>query len=318
MGHHPRQESSENGKFVTSRCKNSELWFANNPAVEKAILGYTAKFIQRYEITLYALAIEGSHTHADLKTPLMNLSSFMRDFNSCTANAVKRLTPHYPGGPLFEKRYSDEQLPREMDIEEQFFYTVLQPVQDGLVPRISEYPFYNCFHDAVNGIGRKVYVVNWTDYNAARRYNKKVKIADYTEEFILKYERLPGYESMSQKEYAKMMNEKLERRRTAIVEDRRKRGLGYVGRAKLLQMVCGTPAKNPKRSGPQSHRPRVLSKCDETRAEAKAKYFDKYFSYKKASKLYREGDLSVEFPIGMYPPHRPCSCTLKDPPYLKP
>lgn len=318
MGYHPRQESSLDWKFVTTRCRNSELWFANNLPVEEATLGYAAKFSERYNIKLYALAIEGSHNHLSIKSPDRNVSKFMQDFNSCVARSVGRLTPHYPGGSLFARRYSAEHLPGKDDLEEQFFYTVLQPVQDGLVPRISDYPFYNCFHDAVHGIPRTVTVVNWTAYNAAKRYNNKVKIKDYTESYTLKYERLPGYESMSQRDYARMMNAKLEQRRMAIVKDRLERGLGFLGRERLLEIVSGTPAKNPKRSGPRDHRPRVLSICPDRRAEAKARYFDNYFAYKYASERYRKGDLSVQFPIGMYPPSLPCVLAYKDPPFARP
>ena len=50
---------------------------------------------------------------------------------------------------------------QRLDIEEQFFYTVLQPVQDGLVPNINEYPGYNCFEDAIQGKERVFKVINW-------------------------------------------------------------------------------------------------------------------------------------------------------------
>jgi hypothetical protein len=41
------------------------------------------------------------------------------------------------------------------DIEHYFFYIVLQPVNDGLVDDIREYPGYNCFEDAVTGTTRQ-------------------------------------------------------------------------------------------------------------------------------------------------------------------
>ena len=307
MSYHPRIESRTIASFLTTRCRNSELWFANNLPVEQATLGYTAKFAERYGVKLYALALEGSHYQAPAHFPNGNRADFMRDLNSNIARAVARLTPNYPGGNLFGRRFSNEFVPGEEDIENYFFYTVLQPVQDGLVEKISEYPFYNCFSDAVNGIERKVEVVRWSDYYLKKRYDKSVSVRDFTDTFILKYERLPGYDHLTQKEYSNLMHQKLEERRAEIVKKRISEGKGFLGREALLKIVPGTTAKSPKRSTRESHRPRVLSVDPIRRAICKAWYFGKYFAYKYASKLYRSGHLTTVFPEGMYPPFRQCS-----------
>lgn len=304
MGYHPRIESESYASFLTTRCVQSRLWFVNNPLLEEAILGYLAKFAARYAVILYAFSIEGNHTHGPAHFPQMNRGDFMRDLNSCIARAVPRYTPEHGGGRLWERRYSGEFLPGDEDIENQFFYTVLQPVQDGLVEKISLYPGYNCFHDAIYGITRKFKVMNWADYNAAVRRGKKVYMKDYVVTVELKYARLPGYEHLTQKDYAKMMLEKLEERRVAIVEKRRAAGLGFVGCEKLLQTKPGSLPRSTKRSTMNSHRPRVLSVCPIRRAECKAWYFDIYFRYKEASYEYRHGRFDAEFPFGTYPPSR--------------
>lgn len=302
MSYHPRIESAEVASFLTTRSRNSELWFVNNEALERAILGYAAKFTKRYGVELFALAVEGNHIQGPAAFPKANRADFMRDFSACVARAVPRHTPEYPGGKFWGRRYSSEFLPDAEDIEEYFFYTVLQPVQDGLVERLSEYPGYNCFHDAVRGIKRKFKVVNWAAYNAARRYNPAVPVKNFIEAVYLEYKRLPGYEELSQKEYAKLMYEKLEHRRQAIVAKRASRGLGFAGRNRLMQTRRGARPKKTKTSKRLSHRPRVLSICPKRRAEFKAWYFDIYFIYKAASLAYRAGDLSVEFPPGTYRP----------------
>ena len=123
----------------------------NNPQLDQAILGYCAKYAARYGAHIYALAIEGNHVQMCAKFPQGNRASFMRDFNSSVARAIARLTPEFTGGRPFGRRYSVEFVSGSEDIEDRFFYTVLQPVQDGLVPKIREYPGFNCFHDAVWG-----------------------------------------------------------------------------------------------------------------------------------------------------------------------
>ena len=314
MGYHPRIECKRQGSFLTTRCRNSELWFINNPQLEQAILGYCAKYSQGYEAHIYALAIEGNHIQKCAQFPNGNRANFMRDFNSMVARSVARYTPEFPGGRPFGRRYSVEFMPGSEDIEDRFFYTVLQPVQDGLVERIREYPGYNCFHDAVWGVERKFKVVNWTAYNAARRYDPRVSIKDYTEIRKFKYQRLPGYEELPQAQYAKMMGEKLEQRRVEIVRKRYAEGKSFLGRERLLQMIRGSRPVKTKTSTIKSHRPRILSVSNQRRAAGKAWYFHIYYHYKSASKEYREGNLNAVFPEGTYRPYLVSPIPPKPPP----
>ena len=150
MCYHPRIESSEVGWFQTSRSRNSELWFINNKPLEQATLGYLAKYAQRYDVKLYAFAIEGNHVQYPALFSKCNRADFTRDLNSSVARAIPRYCKDYPGGTFWARRYSSEVVPFE-DLEQQFFYTVLQPVQDGLVEKLSEYPGYNCFHAGLVG-----------------------------------------------------------------------------------------------------------------------------------------------------------------------
>ena len=101
MGYHLRIESRDKASFVTTRTKNSELWFANNAKVEELALARLAKYTDKYRVLLYAFALEGSHYHQAAHFPLLNRSDFARDFNSTLASGVDRLTPNYPGGRLW-------------------------------------------------------------------------------------------------------------------------------------------------------------------------------------------------------------------------
>ncbi len=304
MGYHPRIEDPDKVNFLTTRTVQSRLWFVNNQRLESTVLGLAAKFTHRYGVELYALAIEGNHIQGPALFPQGNRASFMRDFNSGVARAVKLETSH-GGGTVWDRRYSNEFLPAPEDVEEYFFYTVLQPVKDGLVDRISDYPGYNCFHDAIRGIERKFKIVRWAEYNTAVRRGRNPHVKDYTDIVILRYSRLPGYEQLSQDAYARLMQEKLEQRRVAIVESRRAQGLTCVGRATLIKTTPGSLPKSTKTSLRNSHRPRILSVCPKRRAEGKAWYFDIYFKYKDASLRYRRREVGVIFPLGTYPPASP-------------
>ena len=153
----------------------------------------------------------------------------MRDRNSVTAKLVQNYNPEHEGGGVFYRRYSAELVPQHQeDIEDRFFYTVLQPVQDGLAIKLADYPFYNCFHDAAWGIKREFKVVDWTKYNKAKRSNRKVSIKQFETKHYLKFARIPGYDNLTQRLYALMLTKKLEERRQIIVAKRLAEGLGFL------------------------------------------------------------------------------------------
>ncbi|MEY4668951.1 MAG: hypothetical protein RL518_1650 [Pseudomonadota bacterium] len=300
MSYHPRIECKDVASFQTTRTRNSELWFVNNSPLEEAILGYAARYATRYEAKIFALAIEGNHIQKVAVFPKANRASFMRDFNSAVARAVPRYQAHYPGGPLWRRRYSAEYLVGDPDIEDRFFYTVLQPVNDGLVDDIRDYPDYNCFEDAITGRARQFRVIKWKEYNDARRWNPAVAIENFTEMCTLKYERLPGYEDLSQEQYVAMMRKKLQLRTAEVLKARN--GKPSLGAAQLKKIRPGALPKKTKTSGPKDHRPRVLSKDHERRSAGEAWYFSIYFKYRERSKRYRSGEVDVEFPQGTYKP----------------
>ena len=318
MSYHPRAEIPNLASFVTTRTRRQRLWFANNEAVEQHTLALLAKCSERYRATLYAFCLQGTHPHLTGRFPLCNRANFMRDLNSGTACAVARLTPNYPGGPLWHRRYSLEHIWDDSDIEAQFFYTVLQPVKDGLVPKLSEYPFYNCFYDAVRGIERKFKLVNWTRYNEAKRYNKDVSIKDFIETYTLTYDRLPGYDHLSQRDYRILMEKKLEIHRVRIIKERVAAGkLHFIGREKLLSMKPGEELipSEPKEVTRNTFRPRVIARGEGRYQLALEWYFDFYHSYKYASKRYRAGDINCKFPPGSYRPMAPPIFHIPQGPY---
>ena len=300
-----RIESPDYACFTTSRCINSALWFVNNNALQQRILGCTAKYQEKYGVRLYALSFEGSHIHHTAHFNEGTRAPFYRDLNARTAEAVRYLCPQFLGGPLFERRYAEQAVPTNEDILDQFFYTVLQPVQDGLCERISDYPGYNCFHDASLGITREFEVVDWARFNAARRSNPQAKKSDYTTVHKLTYERLPGFEHLSKQEYRNMMLQELEKRRAEIVAKHKAAGRTFLTRDELLKVVPGTLAKSPKKSTRHCKRPLVLTRCPLARKNYLDWYFSVYERYKNAVKRYLAGDATAKFPPGTYKPPGP-------------
>jgi len=99
-----------------------------------------------------------------------------------------------------------------------------------------------------------------------------------------------------------MLTKKLEERRQKIVAEILASGKSFAGAETIKQTPPGSKPKNTKTSTRHSYRPRVHSVCPIRRAEGKNFYFTNISSYRYASNKYRNGELDVEFPPGMYKP----------------
>lgn len=308
MGQDLRIEDPQRVDFNTTRTQNCRLWFVNNRELEYQILAGLAKYQKSHNVALYAFTLQGDHHHDIATFKLANRACFMRDLNSHIARVTKRLVPAVGGGKFWGRRYANQRLPRDEDTEEWLFYCALQPVLAGLTEKISEYPGYNSFHDAVCGIKRKFKLTDWTAYHNAKRYNPQVPIKNYQTTFTLEYKRLPGYEHLSQGEYKRLMYERLEARRVEIVKKRYAEGKGFLGKAAVLATKPGDRPHSPKTSGRNSKRPLVLSRCAKTIKHYVSEYFGIRARYKEASFAYlRQGILTTAFPQGTYRPPMLCA-----------
>jgi hypothetical protein len=227
----------------------------------------------------------------------------MRDLNSIIARVANSIIAGRPErGSLWGRRYSEEKLPNQEDIEEYFFYCALQAVHAGLCENPFHYPGYNSFYDAISGKQRTFNVVDRAGYNDRLRWDKKAKIKDFTRKVTLTFDRIPGYEHLTQAEYKAMMLRKLEKRRQDIVAERKAKGLGFLGRRALLAQTPGGIPKKTKTSTRASHRPLVLTKDRETRRAILSWYFTIKAAHLEASKKLRQGIKDVIFPPHTYKP----------------
>ena len=300
-----RVEDADVASFCTSRCVNSALWFVNNKRVEVRVLGYMAKYQEKYSVEIYGYVLTGNHGHLVAAFPNHNRGDFMRDLNARTAEGVRFYVTEFEGGHVFGRRYADQSLLASEDIEDKMLYCALQPVHHGLCQRISEYPGFNSFTDAVSGIVREYPVVDWAGYNKKRKYDPSIKVADYTTYHKLTFSRPEQYKQMDQKEYKELMLGKLEERRIKIIQEKLDQGFQYPSDLSYLkETIPGTRPHKTKTSKRHDKRPRIFGK-DPVKLDAKkTERYNLYFAYKQASKAYLAGNEHVEFPPYTYKPPR--------------
>lgn len=293
----------ETGKesMITSRTINSKLWFVNNPGFTNSILGYLAKYCQLFEVELYSFIIMGNHFHMIASFPKKNRAQFTKHFNARVSSLLKRHQPRYDGGKIWARPYAEQAIPRDLDLEAEFFYCALNPVSSGLLEEVTDYENYNSFHDAAACRSREYTVIDWAKYNSDRRYNKKIDIENYKTTYKLQLKRLPGYESLSSKAYGKVMRRKLRTKQIELVKKLRRSGIKFATKEKLKFIVPGTVPFQSKTSNRFSFRPLVLTGC----LKVKLNYLEFYFGIRNAYLKCIEAltlGTKVSFPQGTYPP----------------
>jgi hypothetical protein len=183
-----------------------------------------------------------------------------------------------------------------------FLYTILNPTSSG----ITKDPLAGGRPNALSVIregGTKSF--RWfhrRDYENARRKNPKVDKERYFSSHTLTISRLPGLKSRPERSYLQTVEALIEQQRQAIIAQRRAKGVGFLGMAKLSAQTAGAKPHYTKNSTKDSYNPLVLSDCPRTKRKRITEYMNIWELYHKASEAFRQGDLSVSFPVNCYRP----------------
>ncbi|MCC6932984.1 MAG: hypothetical protein IT292_06990 [Deltaproteobacteria bacterium] len=275
-----------------------------NEKLEQRILGYIAKYQKELSVDIYAINIQANHIHIEAEFPLCNRAKFEQHVNARIAEGVRFYVDEFPGGPVFQRRYTQQDILDNQALEDRFFYTALQPVSAGLCEKISDYPNYNSFHDAANQIIRSYKVIDWAGFNKKRKYNSTTSILEFTRHYRLNFKKLPQYQSLSKEEYRNLLHKKLEERRLAIISQKKETGFLYPNPQFLKKQKPGSLPRSTKKSRRHDKLPRYFSS---NHALWKKKNEERkliYDQYKKASSAYLGGDEFVVFPPNTYKPPR--------------
>ena len=303
MGYQLRIEDSESIFFLTNRSIESRLWFINNKELELKILSFLARYQDMYGVELYSFVLMGNHYHLIARFPRCNKSAFMRDFNGMVSKLVSQHVPSFRQGKLWARRYSEQVLPRNEDVEHWFFYAALNPTLSGLAKDLKSYQGYNSFSDAVSGRSRVYEVFEKSAYEQAKWLSSSVKKADYIKRYTLSFTRLPGYEQLLAKEYKKLFFNTFGEKVSEAIRERLESGKGFTPIEVLQAQKPGAYPRSTKKSSRYSFRPLVLTLCTKTKEAFLKTYFNTLDAFRQASTELREGALNVTFPQGTYKPY---------------
>ena len=275
--------------FVTRRCHRREYLLTPNDEVRN-LLGYLAAVLsQERNIDLYNIVAEPNHYHADLKDNDANLPEFTRDFHSFSARALNRL--FNDEGPIWSgsQQTSHVRLEDSEALFNKMLYSLLNPVKDGLVENVEDYPGLN---------------VSWPDEPITFTrpdvwFNPKAKKKDgsqrWPDEATLPPKRPPFLEDLSDEKLRELFESERAAREKAL---RAEHEGGYVGAKKLKTRKRHD---RPVRDKPPSKVSPTVAAKSKTKRIGRL-LLDRAFrrDHDDARKALAAGEKDVVFPYGTY------------------
>lgn len=234
-----------------------------------------------------AVLAMSNHYHAVVYDPRGVYPEFIEHFHKM---AAKVLNSHFG---RWEAMWASEQtsmveLVDPADVWRMILYVLCNPVEADLVATAASWPGVTSLHAMLSGTAMTVERPTWF-------FDKKGKMPSTV---TLELHRPPGFEGMSQKEWADALRTAVAEREAHFGAKRRKKGRRVLGRrAVLAQSPFGSPSTFEARRGLS---PRVAARNKWRRIEALRRNRAFLVAYQEALEQLRSGNRDAVFPAGTY------------------
>jgi hypothetical protein len=179
------------------------------PEANERILGALGRAAEYYEVDLYGFGFCSTHYHLLYGVEHgLQMSRFQGHLNSNLAREIGRL--HGWREKFWGRRYRPMAVGDDRESQrERLKYVLSQPVKDGLVERVLQWPGPNAARALVDGKPLVGHWFNRTKEHYARRKGVDFDKYDYATRYEIELQRLPAYRADSSEEYRAMIVELL-------------------------------------------------------------------------------------------------------------
>jgi putative transposase len=232
----PRRVLPDTSYLLTRRCLDRRFYLQPSPALNEIYLYALAHAQQKHGVDVHAFVCMSNHPHESVTDIDGVLPDFMRDFRRELALGAKALY-QIPENVWAAQKPSAVELHGDDAPLEKILYTLLNPVQAGLVAHASEWP------GAISLPGVREIEVRRPD----------IWFGDGRPEVLtLKITPPPAWKGTEDEWHAWLAKE-LAEREEEIRRERAGRGLGVLGKQRILQQRPFDRPRNADKLVPGSH-----------------------------------------------------------------
>lgn len=289
MPRKPRWLRGDGQYCEVQRAVDRQFFFLPCEIIRNIIGAAIGRALELFPVKLYWIDFNINHKHcgraplSDSPEHLDNLVKFDQLVNSLIARGINAHLGRE--GALFSSRSHSTEARDDESLEQQLYYSVLNPVKDGLVDRIAAWKGFSSYEQLAHGTEETFTYVDWTAWHATggNRRKKPRPIAEFTRTTRVKLTPLPAWESLTPDQRQANFRREVRRREAAYRAEREAAGRTVLGPAKLAKLDQRDRPRTPpiKRPKPLCHAA-SLEDVKEYKEQLK-EFLDQYY---KASALW--------------------------------
>ncbi len=281
----PRQILPGACHLVSRRCTQRIYLLRPSKAVEEVVLYCLAYAMAKTGVKVHAFVVMSNHLHLVVTDPYGKLPEFAHLLHRHIANALNarygRWENFWAAGS-----YSDVQLDTVADIARKILYTLLNPVEAGLVKRATQWPGLT---SAGIPFGAKI---------KARRpkfyFREDGEMPDELDLVLT----VPPKMKISQRKLTETIQHRSAEMEAVYQREAARRGRKFLGAKRCRQV---RPFDRPRSREPRRGlNPRVAGALESTRIAAIRRLKSFWSLYEEARRRWRDGARNVLFPHGTY------------------
>jgi REP element-mobilizing transposase RayT len=286
---------------VTVRAVQGRFLLKPSPGFREIVIGALARAQSLYPVQVHAVACLSNHLHLLLSPESAYAqAAFMRHFNTNLSKEAGRL--HDWSGPLLQRRYQSISISDEEEMQiARLRYLLEQGCKENLVAKPADWPGAHCARALVEGKPLDGIWFNRTAEYNARRKGASFRPEDFAVRYQLELAPLPCWKELAPSTIQSYAAEMVGDIEAETRERHRREGTRPLG---MLSVLKEHPHSKPKASK-KSPAPLFHALARRVRQELRQAYAAFVASFREAAERLRQGDLTVCFPAGCFPPPGP-------------
>jgi hypothetical protein len=303
MGMHPRWIKEGSVYSLTQRTVDRQFLFRPDPVVENIIGASAARALKKHPVNLHWLDVNINHETMGLSPVdgstqgLTNVARFKQMYHRLLAEELNR----YLGreGGIFSSRSRDIECLDHQSAVDKMFYSMTNPVKDGLVDRTAHWEGFSSYPALACGKSPVYTYIDRTAWHKAGGLRSKKPLGAFTKTIRLEFTSLPGWAHLTADQQAAQARRECRILEQQYRKERQRNGREVMGKAKMEKL----DHRDRPKSKPVRTRKPLCHAASKEAAQAYIESFKDFLkAYREASCSYRSGCSDVVFPSGSFKP----------------
>ncbi len=285
---------------ITVQTVDRQFLFKPTPEITNIIGASLARAQRAFPVDLHYALANVNHPHLGASASeerLPNFEPFLNLSMSLIARETNRVW--HRKGPLWMSRAHVAPCVSDERAEERLCYAMTNPMKDGLVDKLSQYPGFSTYRELARGEGQRYYYFDRTAWWKQGGPAGKRRLEDFIVWVPLEVSPLPHLQKLTAPQRETRFRHKLKEYEEKFRDQRKSAGKTVFG-------VKGLREMNHRDRPKSDHKRSVQPLCHASNAEQWIEYQKKFRETQKArmeaSIAFRQGQFDVEFPRGTFPP----------------